>query len=84
MEKITDTLVTLEDAIKNTDENKAINILEELKKSVGNAVNEENINEIKSRLEEILKEVKLQAKEHPLFAIAVTGIIGFLLGRLSK
>jgi len=84
MEKITTTLLKLEDAIKNTDENKALNILDELKNSINTAVNEENIKEIKAKLEEILEEVKQEAKEHPLFAIAVAGIIGFLLGRLSK
>jgi len=84
MEKITTTLMKLEDAIKNTDENKALNILDELKNSINTAVNEENIKEIKAKLEEILEEVKQEAKTHPLFAIAVAGIIGFLLGRLSK
>jgi len=47
-------------------------------------LNDENIQEIKSKLEEMLEEVKKEAKEHPLFAIAIAGIIGFLLGRISK
>ncbi|WP_024789476.1 hypothetical protein [Lebetimonas sp. JH292] len=84
MEKINNTLVKLEDAIKNVDEKKVTNILDELKNSVNSKLDNEKIKEIKAKLEEILEQTKSEAKEHPVFSIAVSGIIGFLLGRLSK
>ncbi|GAX87630.1 conserved hypothetical protein [Lebetimonas natsushimae] len=84
MEKINQTLNNLENAVKNSDEQKASDILNELKNSLNLKLDNEEAKEIKAKLEEILEETKKQALEHPLFAIAVAGIIGFLLGRLSK
>lgn len=84
MEKVNETLNNLENAVKNNDEQKATDILNELKNSVNSKLDNEKIKEIKAKLEEILEQTKSQAKEHPVFSIAVAGIIGFLLGRLSK